>query len=89
MLRAKMIAALAVASIGLGGLVSSAFAQEEGAAQQPQKIKTYDFSGDNIEGDLLSPDGDVVDVRSFASHSSLIRIRRDFIKEILKSAEDL
>lgn len=54
-----------------------------------KKVKNYDFSGDTIDGDLVRPDGDVVDTRNFASHTSLIRIRKDFIKEILKSAEDL
>jgi hypothetical protein len=53
------------------------------------KIKTYDFSGDTIEGDLIKPEGSTVDARDFAKHGSLIRIRKDFIPEIIKSAEDL
>ncbi len=53
------------------------------------KVKVYDFSGDTIEGDLIKPEGTQVDARDFAKHSSLIRIRQDFIAEILKSAEDL
>ncbi len=53
------------------------------------KVKTYDFSGDTIEGDLVKPEGSTVDARDFAKHSSLIRIRKDFIPEIIKSAEDL
>ncbi len=53
------------------------------------KVKVYDFSGDTIEGDLIKPEGTTVDARDFAKHSSLIRIRKDFIAEILKSAEDL
>lgn len=53
------------------------------------KVKTYDFSGDTIEGDLVKPEGSTVDARDFAKHSSLITIRKDFIKEIIKSAEDL
>ena len=40
-------------------------------------------------GDLIKPDGEFVDTRNFAKHTSLINIRKDFIKEILKSAEDL
>ena len=70
------------------------------AAQQPKggggdkgggagKTKVYDFSGDTIEGDLVKPEGSTVDARDFAKHSSLIRIRKDFIPEIIKSAEDL
>ncbi len=53
------------------------------------KVKTYDFSGDTIEGDLVKPEGLTVDARDFAKHSSLITIRKDFIPEIIKSAEDL
>ena len=57
-------------------------------AEKP-KVKTFDFSGDDIDGELVKPDGDFVDPRKFASHTNLIRIRKDFIKEIVKSAEDL
>jgi hypothetical protein len=53
------------------------------------KVKVYDFSGDTIEGDLIKPEGSTVDARDFAKHSSLITIRKDFIKEIIKSAQDL
>jgi hypothetical protein len=53
------------------------------------KTKVYDFSGDTIEGDLVKPEGSTLDARDFAKHSSLIRIRKDFIPEIIKSAEDL
>lgn len=53
------------------------------------KVKVYDFTADSIEGDLVKPDGVGVDARDFTKHSSLIRIRKDFIPEIIKSAEDL
>ena len=53
------------------------------------KTKVYDFSGDTIEGDLIKPEGSTVDARDFAKHASLIRIRTNFIPEIIKSAEDL
>jgi hypothetical protein len=69
---------------------SSALAQEKkGAAAQAAtpKVKVFDFSGDTIEGDLVKPEGTTVDARDFAKHSSLINIRKDFIPEIIKSAE--
>ena len=69
------------------GLASTAYAQKKGEAAP--KVKTYDFSGDTIEGDLVKPEGSTVDARDFAKHSSLIRIRKDFMPEIIKSAEDL
>ncbi len=53
------------------------------------KVREYDFSGDDIEGELVQPDGDVVDPRNFTIHSELIRIRTDFLNEVVKSAEDL
>jgi len=53
------------------------------------KTKVYDFSADTIEGDLVKPEGSDLNVRDFAKHSSLIKIRKDFIPEIIKSAEDL
>jgi hypothetical protein len=59
------------------------------AAAATPKTKVYDFSGDTIEGELIKPEGSSVDARDFAKHSSLIRIRKDFIPEIVKSAEDL
>ena len=80
---ASIIAAVAV-SLAMPATVD---AQKKG--KKGKKVKTYDFTGDNIDGDLVKPDGVSIDTRTFASHTSLIRIRKDFIKEILKSAEDL
>ena len=82
----------------VGGLIAVTLLGASGAAvAQPAakdkpgqaKVKVYDFTGDTIEGDLVKPEGSTVDARDFAKHSSLIRIRKDFIPEIIKSAEDL
>ncbi|MDX2092242.1 MAG: hypothetical protein SFX73_30530 [Kofleriaceae bacterium] len=86
----KIISALAlvllVGSIG----PSAALAQPKGGAPAAGgKVKVYDFSGDTIEGDLVKPEGTDLNARDFAKHSSLIKIRKDFIPEIIKSAEDL
>ena len=81
---------IALASIAL--LAGTALAQpkaKDAGSSGGGKVKVYDFSGDTIEGDLVKPEGSTVDARDFAKHSSLIRIRKDFIPEIIKSAEDL
>ena len=81
---------IALATIAL--LATSALAQpkaKDAGGGGGGKVKVYDFSGDTIEGDLVKPEGSTVDARDFAKHSSLIRIRKDFIPEIIKSAEDL
>ena len=72
--------------VALASLSTAAFAQP---ADKKAKVKVYDFSGDTIEGDLIKPEGLDVNARDFAKHSSLIKIRTNFIAEILKSAEDL
>ena len=91
MMRNKIIAALTVASaIVLAAPLAHAQKKGKGEAKaEAPKSKSYDFTGDEIDGELVKPDGDFLDTRKFASHTSLIRLRKDFIKEILKSAEDL
>jgi len=79
-----------VALLALVMLVGVAAADDKkGGGDKGAKVKVYDFSGDTIEGDLIKPEGSTVDARDFAKHSSLINIRKDFIPEIIKSAEDL
>lgn len=69
--------------LGILALSSSAFGQGK------PKVKEYDFSGDTIDGELVRPDGEAINVDDFAKYDSLIKIRRHFIEEILKTAEDL
>lgn len=80
---------LAVLSLALMTSIAAADDKKGGGGGGNGKVKTYDFSGDTIEGDLVKPEGSTVDARDFAKHGSLIRIRKEFIQEILKSAEDL
>jgi hypothetical protein len=82
-----------VAALSLTLLVGTAAADpkggDKGGGGGGGKVKVYDFSGDTIEGDLVKPEGTDVSVTDFGKHSSLIKIRKDFIPEIIKSAEDL
>lgn len=50
---------------------------------------TYDFEDDLVTGDLVRPDGELLNVRRRGRRNSLIRIREHFIPEMLKSVEDL
>ncbi len=90
----KILGLLVVAAVALVVATGPARAQPKAADKggdksASSKVKVYDFSGDTIEGDLIRPEGTTVDARDFAKHSSLIRIRTNFIPEIIKSAEDL
>lgn len=84
-MRKLLASSLIALSLFLSG---SALAQDDGGAAKG-KVKVYDFDGDTIDGDLIKPEGSTVDARDFGNHASLIRIRKDFIPEIIKSAEDL
>ena len=85
----KLVGALALILFVTGTAVAQPKGGGGDKAQPAGKTKVYDFTGDTIEGDLIKPEGSTVDARDFAKHSSLIRIRKDFIPEIIKSAEDL
>jgi len=68
--------------VAVTAVSTAAFAQEEDAT-------TYDFDDDLVTGDLVRPDGELLNVRRRGNRASLIQIREHFIPEMLKSVEDL
>ena len=60
----------------------------EGGVQY-QKVTTYDFDGDTIEGDLMKPDGEYIDARNRVKHSNLIRVREEFREKVMQSVGEL
>ena len=81
----------------LGGVsVASAQEGDEDVIVDPDnpgivyKKKTeFDFEDDVVEGSFVRPEGDYIDSRRGGRYSSLIRIRENFVPEMLKSAEDI
>jgi hypothetical protein len=45
--------------------------------------------GEDIEGGVATGEGEGIDVRDITTFSSLIRIRSEFIAEIIRAAEDI
>jgi hypothetical protein len=95
---------IATAICGLSLLAGTAMAQPKPAAKPakpaataggaptgnaPPRVRNYDFDADVIDGELVRPEGEFLAARRGAEHGSLIRVRTDFIREIVKSAEDL
>ena len=80
-------------------LSASAYAQQPVTPSTPggtedggvvyKKVTEMDFEADEVEGSFVRPEGDYLDARRRARYSSLIRVRKDFIPEMLKSAEDI
>lgn len=54
-----------------------------------KKKTVYDFEDDVVEGTLVKPEGDYLQARKKGKQSSLIKIRDNFVPEMLKSAEEL
>ena len=80
----------AVMVAGLMLWAPGATAQQAAGGDVQYKSKTvYDFDDDVVEGDLQRPDQEFVGARGVSKHSSLIKIRADFIPEMLKSADDI
>ncbi|MCK9522835.1 MAG: hypothetical protein M0R76_07270 [Proteobacteria bacterium] len=58
-------------------------------AQQYAETTEYSFDDDIVEGDLVRPDGELMTVRKKGKQKSLIKVRQNFIPEMLKSVEDI
>lgn len=54
-----------------------------------KKETNYDFEADDVEGALVKPDEANISGEQHGKTSSLIKIRGDFIPEMLKSVEDI
>ena len=59
------------------------------AGASAQESTTYDFEDDLVTGDLVRPDGEMLQVRRRGRRASLIRVREHFIPEMLKSVENM
>jgi hypothetical protein len=58
-------------------------------ARKANKTCVLTIDSEIIDGDKPVSTESQISVTTFMSHASLITIRRDFIPEILKTAEDL
>lgn len=52
-------------------------------------VKHLEFTADDVEGGLLGPDGELIEVAPRVQHRSLIEIREGFEAEVVKTMEDM
>jgi hypothetical protein len=55
----------------------------------PKRTRTYDFEADVIDSRRVKPDGTTLFGLTAARHRNLIRLRGDFVREIVRSADRL
>ncbi|HUS33022.1 MAG TPA: hypothetical protein VMZ53_31180 [Kofleriaceae bacterium] len=91
-MRYLLLAALLVPSIAFADTapdVSKMKSDDCARARKANKTCVLDMGGETLEGEKVTATGTAVNARQFAVLGSLIRIRKDFITEILKSAENV
>lgn len=76
------------ALLAVGALVALPPVEAE-AQGKSRKQKSYDFEDDVIETQFLRPDVATTEGVKKDKRRSLIRIRKDFFAELIRSAEDL
>ena len=76
-----------VACMFIPVLMSSGAVAQDVAPSAP--LEQMSFEGDVVEAQFLRPDQGVTEALLRKKRSSLIKLRTDFVDEILKSAEDL
>jgi len=87
-----VVGAMVMPAVAFGQALPTAGAArgDQGDGDVVYKEETvYDFDGDDVEGNLVKPDGTNITGDQRGKTSSLINIRSDFIPEMLNSVESL
>ena len=69
-------------------LTSISLAQEEPTVVYKQKTE-IDFEGIEVEGELVKPQGSLIQERRSVSFNPLIQLRKDFDSEMSMSVNDI
>lgn len=93
----KSMLVLAALALSLSPMLVSAQdmpAPEVGREQSDANVQyrertEYDFEGDDVTGSLIKPEGENITGETHGKTSSLLKIRADFIPEMLESVEKL
>jgi hypothetical protein len=80
---------LALSSTALAGPGSTQDADDAARKGQEGGVTVYDFDDDNVDGEILSPNGANVASRGRIKHASLINIRPHFLRELIIMARDV
>lgn len=81
---ASLVATTAAAAPADGG-------DADDAARKGDKggVTVYDFDDDNVDGEVLRPEGANLAARGRVKHASLISIRPHFLRELINMARDV
>ncbi len=84
-----MVAVLALSPIHDWAQAETAPSADRETKVRYKKVTKIDFSEGLIEGDLMRPEGSYVVSRKASRFSKLIRVRQNFVRELMFSYSEL
>ena len=81
----KTLAILPICLLVAALAIPPVHAQE---AAEPLPETTYDFADDIVEGELVRPDGEIIEGAQTGRAQSLINIREHFIDKMIESVDE-
>ncbi|MFO0634514.1 MAG: hypothetical protein U0168_16845 [Nannocystaceae bacterium] len=90
-MRSSIIAFVAASLWASVAVAAPADGDADDAARKGEKggVTVYDFDDDNVDGEVLKPEGANLAARGRAKHASLISIRPHFLRELINMARDV
>lgn len=94
-MRAPIRTSLVFLGVALWATTAAAAPEGDGdaddAARKGEKggVTVYDFDDDNVDGEVLRPEGANLSSRGRVKHASLITIRPHFLRELINMARDV
>ena len=90
-MRASIFAFVATFAVSTTAIAAPSDTDADSAARGEGEAGTtvYDFDDDNVDGEILSPDGANVNSRARVKHASLINIRPHFLPELIALSFDI
>ena len=91
-MRIMIATALSVLFFSTTAYAAPASADADAAANRGSNASgttVYDFEDDNVDGEVLRPEGANLSSRRSLKHASLINIRPHFLRELINLARDV
>ncbi len=88
-MRTTLLTIAALMLISLPAMAEPAGADESARSGKSGGSTVYDFEDDDVDGEILSPDGANLSSRIGTKHASMITIRPHFIPELIKMSNDI
>ncbi|MEE9384729.1 MAG: hypothetical protein V3V08_15100 [Nannocystaceae bacterium] len=84
-----MVAAALASNVAYGAEPAAQDADDVAFKGSKGGSTVYDFEDDNVDGEILRPEGALVNAKGGLKHASLITLRRHFLPQLIKMALDI